>query len=136
MKFARVVFTIAGILGLLELVPLYFMYNIIGRQDPPLITHPGFYYGFAGTAIAWQVAFLMIGRDPARLRPVMLAAVIEKFTYSIAVITLFLQSRMHASDLPFGIQDLLFGGLFLTAFFKTAQSAASLKTISVSAPRS
>lgn len=136
MKFARPVFTIAGILGLLELVPLYFMYNVIGRQDPPVITHPGFYYGFAGTAIAWQVAFLMIGRDPIRLRPVMLAAIIEKLTYSIAVITLFLQSRMHASDLPFGIQDLLLGSLFLIAYFKTAQAAASLKAISASAQRS
>jgi hypothetical protein len=52
MKFAKIVFTIAGILGLLELVPLYFMYNLIRRQDPPAITHPGFYYGFVGTAIA------------------------------------------------------------------------------------
>ena len=35
MKFAKVAFTMAGILGLLELVPLYFMYNVIGRRDPP-----------------------------------------------------------------------------------------------------
>lgn len=130
MKFAKIVFTIAGILGLLELVPLYFIYNLIGRQDPPAITHPGFYYGFVGTAIAWQIGFLLIGRDPVRLRPIMIAAVIEKFTYSVAVISLVAQSRMHASDLPFGVQDLLLGILFLVAFFKTAQPAASLKTTS------
>jgi hypothetical protein len=134
MKFAKVVFTMAGILGLLELVPLYFMYNVIGRQDPPPITHPGFYYGFVGTALAWQIAFLMIGRDPVRLRPVMIAAVVEKFSYSVAVFVLVAQSRMHGSDLPFGIQDFTLGILFLTAFVKTAQPAASLKAISAPAP--
>jgi len=134
MKFAKVVFTIAGILGLLELVPLYFMYNLIGRQDPPAITHPGFYYGFVGTAIAWQIGFLVIGRDPVRLRPVMIAAVVEKLTYSIAVIALVTQSRMHGSDLAFGIQDLLLGILFLAAFFKTAQPAASVKAIFAAVP--
>jgi len=89
------------------------MYNVIGRQDPPVITHPGFYYGFVGTAIAWQIGFLMIGRNPVTLRPVMIAAAVEKFTYSVAVIVLVAQSRMHPSDLPFGVQDLLLGILFI-----------------------
>ena len=136
MRFARIVFTFAGVLGLIELVPLYFMFNIIGRQDPPVITHPGFFYGFVGTAIAWQIGFLIVGRDPARFRPLMIAAVIEKFTYSFAVIILYLQARMHASDLPFGIQDLLLGCLFLASFFKTGGPAASLKAISASPQRS
>jgi len=30
---------------------------------------PDFYYGFVGVAILWQIAFLAIGRDPIRLRP-------------------------------------------------------------------
>lgn len=123
MKFARIVFTVAGIVGLIELVPLYFMYNLIGRQDPPPITHPGFFYGFVGVAIAWQIAFLTIGRDPVRLRPMMIAAVVEKFTYAAAVVTLYSQTRMHASDLPFALVDLLFGILFIVSFIKTAQSA-------------
>ena len=46
MKFAKIVFWIAGIWGFLILTPLYFMFDVIGRQDPPAITHPGFYYGF------------------------------------------------------------------------------------------
>ena len=48
MKFAKVVFTIAGILGLIEITPLYFMFSLIGLQDPPPITHPAFFYGFVG----------------------------------------------------------------------------------------
>jgi hypothetical protein len=54
MKFAKIVFWGAGIWGVLVLTPLYFMYDLIGRQEPPPITHPGFYYGFAGVALAWQ----------------------------------------------------------------------------------
>lgn len=119
MKFARAVFLIAGILGLIEVVPLYFMFDVIGRQDPPPITHPGFYYGFIGVAVAWQIAFLTISRDPVRLRPVMIAAVIEKLSYVATVFTLYFQRRMHVSDLTFGVVDLIFACLFLAAFFKT-----------------
>jgi hypothetical protein len=120
MKFARAVFLVAGVLGLIELTPLYFMFVVIGRQDPPPITHPGFYYGFVGVALAWQIAFIVISRDPVRLRPIMIPAVIEKFIYAITFLALYLQSRIHLSDLVFGVVDLLFGILFLTAFFKTA----------------
>jgi hypothetical protein len=65
-RFARWVFLVAGVLGLAEIVPLYFLDNMIGRTEPPPITHPGFYYGFVGVALAWQVAFLIISRDPVR----------------------------------------------------------------------
>ena len=69
MTFARLVFRIAGVWGLLLLAPLYFMFDLIGRQDPPPITHPAFYYGFAGVALAWQIAFFIIAHDPVRFRP-------------------------------------------------------------------
>jgi hypothetical protein len=36
------------------------MFDLIGRQNPPAITHPGFYYGFITVGLAWQVAFLVI----------------------------------------------------------------------------
>ena len=48
MKFAKIIFWIAAIWGILVLTPLYFLFDTIGRQDPPPITHPGFYYGFVG----------------------------------------------------------------------------------------
>ena len=54
MKFAKIVFWVAGIWGLLVLTPLYFMFDLIGRNDPPPITHPGFFYGFVGLGLAWQ----------------------------------------------------------------------------------
>jgi hypothetical protein len=119
LRFAKIVFAIAGIWGILILTPLYFIFDLIGRQDPPPITHPAFYYGFVAVALAWQIAFLIIARDPVRLRPLMVAAVLEKFGYGGTFIVLYLQSRLTRGDLALGCIDLLFGVLFVTAFFKT-----------------
>jgi hypothetical protein len=123
MKFAKIVFLIAGIWGILILTPLYFMFNLIGRQDPPAITHPAFYYGFVGAGLAWQLAFFVISRDPVRFRPMIIPSIIEKFAYGIALVALFLQSRLHASDLTFGGVDLLFGMLFVVAYLRTPSPA-------------
>lgn len=119
MKFAKIVFWAAGIWGVLVLTPLYFMFDLIGRQDPPPITHPAFYYGFVGVGLAWQIAFLIIATNPVRFRPLMIACMVEKFSYGAALTVLFLQHRLHASDLTFGVVDLLFGVLFIVAFFRT-----------------
>jgi hypothetical protein len=119
MKFAKVVFWIAGIWGLLVITPLYFMFDLIGRKDPPAITHPGFYYGFVGVALAWQIAFLVIARDPVRLRPMMIPSVLEKFTYGIAVVALVMQGRMHRSDLVLAATDSILGLLFVIAYLQT-----------------
>jgi hypothetical protein len=120
MKFAKVTFWIATIWGILILTPLYFMFDLIGRQDPPPITHPAFYYGFVGAGLAWQFTFLVIARDPVRFRLMMLPSIFEKFSYSIALTTLYLQHRLHPSDFAFACIDLLFGILFVVAFLKTA----------------
>jgi len=119
MRFAKLVFWIAGVWGILVLTPLYFMFNVIGRQDPPLITHPGFYYGFVSVGLAWQIAFLLIARDPVRFRPMMIPSILEKFGYGASLIVLYLQGRLHASDLGFGGADLLLGALFVAAFLRT-----------------
>ncbi len=124
MKFAKVVFWVAGIWGFLVLTPLYFMFDLIGRNDPPPITHPGFFYGFAGAALAWQVAFILIATDSVRYRPLMIPSILEKASYGAAVIVLVLQQRMHRSDLVFAGTDLLLGVLFVIAYFKTRARSA------------
>ena len=124
MGFAKIAFRIAGILGLLVIPPLYFMFDLIGRTDPPPITHPGFFYGFAGLALSWQVAFLFISTDPARYRPLMIPSVLEKLTYGVAIVILVLQNRTRPSDLVFASTDLLLGALFVIAYFKTAPAAS------------
>jgi hypothetical protein len=123
MKFARIVFIVAGLWGILLLTPLYFMFDMISAQDPPAITHPAFYYGFTGVALAWQLAFFMIARDPVRLRPIMIPSILEKVGYGGAVIVLFAQGRMHPQDLAFGLVDIFLAALFVVAFVKTKPRA-------------
>ena len=119
MKFAKIVFRVAAIWGVLTITPLYFMLDWIGRKDPPAITHPGFFYGFTGAALAWQIAFFFIGRDPSRYRPLMIPSVFEKFSYAAAVIVLVMQGRTRSADLLFAFTDLLLGALFIIAYLKT-----------------
>jgi hypothetical protein len=119
MKLGKIVFRVAGIWGLLTLIPLYFMFNLIGQKDPPSITHPGFFYGFVGAALAWQLAFFIIATDPARYRTLMIPSVFEKFSYGIAVAILVSQGRMRSSDSLFGCVDFLLGILFVISYLKT-----------------
>lgn len=120
MKFAKIVFWVAFIWGVLVLTPLYFMFDVIGRKDPPPITHPGFYYGFVSVGLAWQFAFLVIARDPARFRLMMIPSILEKFGYGASLMALYLQHRLHPADLVFGGVDVLLGVMFLLAFFRTS----------------
>jgi hypothetical protein len=119
MKFAKIVFWIAGIYGVLVITPLYFIFDKIGQQDPPPITHPGFYYGFAGTALAWQIAFLVIATDPLRFRPMMIPSIIEKVTYVAAIVVLYSQHRVHPADLALAGVDSLLALLFVISFSRT-----------------
>ncbi|WP_425619348.1 hypothetical protein NA78x_003088 [Anatilimnocola sp. NA78] len=89
------------------------------HQYTPAITHPEFFYGFLGVAIAWQLAFLVIARDPVRYRLMMLPAVVEKYSFGIACIVLFLQQRLNFMIVPFACIDLLLGTLFIVSYLRT-----------------
>ncbi len=123
MSFARRVFLIAGIYGLIVLVPQYFLEGKIGRDTPPAITHPEFFYGFVGVALAWQAAFLIIARDPVRFRPMMIPAMLEKISFGVAAIALFAQGRLAAMMLAAGIVDLIFCALFVAAYRRTGAAS-------------
>jgi len=125
MKFAKIVFWVASIWGLLVLTPLFFIFDSIGRNDPPPITHPGFFYGFVTVALAFQFVFLVIARDPVRFRPIMIPSVFEKLSYATALVVLYFQHRIHVSDLVFAGTDFVLGLLFITALFKTRDVARS-----------
>jgi hypothetical protein len=126
MKFAKIVFWVAGIWGVVTLTPLYFIYDMIGRQDPPAITHPGFYYGFVGVALAWQFAFFVIAGNPQRFRAMMVPAVLEKVGFGAPCVLLYLQRRLSAGDMALGCIDLLLGVLFLIAFGATAVDSGEI----------
>jgi hypothetical protein len=124
MQFARRVFHIAGIYGLAVLVPQYFLEQRLGRDFPPPINHPEHFYGFIGVAAAWQIAFLIIARDPVRYRLIMIPGVLEKAAFGLAAVWLFAAGRVPGAILGFGLVDLMLGALFLVAFWKTGAEAA------------
>ncbi len=118
-RFARIVYTVAGIIGLIEIVPLYFYEATFNRTQPPAITHPEFYYGFLGVTLAWQVAFLVIARDPLRFRPLMPVSLIEKLLYPFAVGILYAAGRTRSEMVPAAMLDLVWLGLFWFAWIRT-----------------
>lgn len=133
MNFAKWVFRIAGTLGILQLAPLYFSEAQIGRDMPPAITHPEYYYGMIGVTLAWQFVFLLIASDPLRYRPLMLlAAILEKFSYAIVTIALFSQGRIPGLILAFGLLDLIYGIFFVAAYVKTKAVGTDLKRSEIS----
>jgi hypothetical protein len=124
MTFAKRVFRIAGIYGLLAVAPQYFLEARTGQDYPPPVTHPEFYYGFVGVTIAFQVVFLIIATDPVRYRPMMIAAMIEKASFAIAMPILYLQHRIPALVLGFSLIDLLLGVLFAVSYVRTSDATA------------
>jgi len=119
MKFARNVFLIAGVYGILVLTPLYFLEARIGRETPPAITHPEYFYGFIGVALVFQIVFLIIATDPQRYRPIVIPCVLEKVSYPVALIALMAQGRLYTSTLVVGSIDWIFAFLFVAALAKT-----------------
>lgn len=124
MTFVRRLYLVAGVYGLLVLLPQYFLEERIGRDAPPPITHPEHFYGFLGVALAWQLLFLLIARDPVRYRLAMLPAVVEKYSFGLAVVVLFLQRRVGPPVLAAGLVDLVLGSLFIVAFRRTPKAVA------------
>ncbi|HLO15860.1 MAG TPA: hypothetical protein VK206_13590 [Anaerolineales bacterium] len=121
MKFAKWVYRIAGIYGLLVLAPLLFLERVVSQTSPPAITHPEYYYGFAITGVAWQVAFLVISNDPQRFRPVMPVTWLEK-SYGLIAVVLYFENRVSSQVLVIGLIDLLLGALFIGAYVTTTQT--------------
>jgi hypothetical protein len=120
LRFAKIVFLVAGIYGIVVLTPLYFLESKIGRDAPPAITHPEYFYGFMGVALAWQVLFLALSRDPVRYRAMILPSILEKTGFGIALIVLLIQGRVPVSTFAVGSVDWIWAFLFLAAYLKTS----------------
>jgi hypothetical protein len=117
MTLAKWVFRLAGIYGVLALVPMYFAESQVAADKP--LNFPEFYYGFLGVALAWQVLFLVIATDPIRFRPAMLPAMLEKASFAIAVPILFALGRVSPGMLAPSLVDGVWLVLFGIAFART-----------------
>ena len=125
MRFAKYTFLIGGVYGLLVLLPYYFLENKVGVDDPPAITHPEFYYGFIGLASVFQLVFLLISTDPMRYRPLMIVSVLEKLSFGIAAIVLYVKGRLDGPFFLGGMVDLVLAVLFVASFLSTSDQPKS-----------
>ena len=122
MRFARFTFIGAGIWGIVVLMPLYWLIDVTGRAYSPPTDYPHFFYGFLSVAMAWQIAFLLIGSSPAKLRPLMIPGILEKLGHVGGVSVLYWNGRIAAIDAQAAIPDLLLAILFIVAFVRTRAS--------------
>lgn len=122
MRFAKRVYRVAGVYGVVVIVPMYFLEARIAHDSPPAITHPEYYYGFVGVTLAWQLLFLVLATDPPRYRPMMIPSILEKVSFGIALLVLFFQGRLPLSVLGLGSVDWIFALLFTAAFFITSRA--------------
>lgn len=126
MKFARIVFRIAGIYGILVMVPQYFMERKMGNDYPPAITHPEYYYSFIGVVVVFQLLFFLIASDPERYRSVMLIGVLEKLSLVPTFLLLFSQNRFPQHWIAPVVIDLVFASLFVASYVKLKKPAAGV----------
>jgi hypothetical protein len=116
LPFARRMFLVAGIYGVLVVTPLFFLESRLGEEYPPPITHPEWYYGFASVTLGWQIVYLMLWHDPLRYRPMLIPAIVGKGVFAASVLALFAQGRLEASFVLLPSIDLFFSALFVWAF--------------------
>jgi hypothetical protein len=119
MRFAKRVFIAAGVWGIAVLTPIYFLVDVTGRHYAQPADYPHFFYGFLSVAMAWQIAFFVIGSNPGRFRPLMIPAAIEKLGHVAVLAVLHGQGRIPAADAQAVWPELLLGLLFIVAFVKT-----------------
>ena len=115
MKFARWVFRIAGLYGIIVMAPMLFM----ERQMAPGAAHPVFFYAWVSTNLAWQILFLVLSTNPIRYRPMMLVCVLQKATAVIAIPWMYALGRVGGMWLGAATSDLIFAILFLAAYRAT-----------------
>ena len=118
MTFAKWVFTIGGLWGVLIIGSLFFLEAYVVSQTGPL-SHPDTYYGFAISTFAMQVGYLVIGRNPAAYRPFMLIGAGGKLAYAASCWALYAQGRIPVTVPALASPDLLLAVLFVVAWVKT-----------------
>ena len=123
MPFAKWAYRLAGIYGVIVLAPLLIAEPAIAARTGP-INYPEYYYGFTGSALVFQVLFLVMSTDPARFRPLMPVTILEKLVFPAAVWPLFLMGRTHGAVVVFSTIDLALAVVFLMAWLRTRPAAA------------
>jgi len=122
MKLAKWTFRTAGIFGLIVMVPMLFIEKLIEQIMPPVVNHPEFFYGFVLLNICWQILYLIVSKDPVRLRPMMIPAFLAKASGPIALLWLHFQDRISSQWVTTIYMDALFAILFLVSYWSIGKN--------------
>jgi hypothetical protein len=115
-RIARLTFLLAGIYGLIVLIPFYFLEAWIAGATPGGLSHAEYYYGFLGAASVMQLVYLTISSDPVRFRPLMPLCALAKTAFFLPVLILWAQGRIPAAALEFASIDALLAAAFIHAW--------------------
>ena len=117
MKTVRWIFLIAGIYGVLALIPVIF-----AELYAPPVASPEFYYGFAFLALVFQLIFFAVARDPVQLRGLIPICILEKLAFFGPAVVLYATGRLQIGG-PFlgAMIDGVLMLLFLFAWLKSRE---------------
>ena len=115
-RWVRFWFRGAAIYGTVALVG-----SLFGPAAPPAALLPQLAFTF--TALAFQFVFFLIGGDPVRYRPMMLAGVAEKLAFGAPALWLASAGMAPPAVMPFALIDLALGAGFLLAWRATPRLA-------------
>jgi len=119
MKFPKFALAGAGILGVIVLAPLYWLFDFGGRTYSPPTDYPHVLSGVVSVAMACQIALLAVTPDPLRFRPWQVPSILEKFGYFTAAAVFYSVAGIPALNARGAMPDLLLGLLCVVAVVKT-----------------
>ena len=119
MRFKNNAFWWGGAYGVLLAVAFFLGEKLIMAKMPPELTHPEYYYTFAGALLVWHLLYLYISNHMQQCRAIMPFATLEKISFAVPVLLLYATGRVKSLGLVGGaIVDLVWGALFFAAYVK------------------
>jgi hypothetical protein len=123
MRFAKWVFTLAAIYGLITIPLTYFAEPALVRRYGAL-SQPIWFYGFLGVVLVFQLVYLQTGRDPVRYRPFMWLSLLAKLSFVVTAAAMYAAGRTVLEQALVTAPDLVWSVLFAVAIAKTPKLAA------------
>jgi len=132
MRFRNNAFWWGGVYGVLLAVAFFLGEKVIVAKMPPELTHPEYYYAFAGALLVWHLLYLYIANHLQECRAIMPFATLEKISFALPVLALYASGRVTSLGLVGGaLVDLVWGALFFVTYVKLKPSltaAAAART--------
>jgi mannose-6-phosphate isomerase-like protein (cupin superfamily) len=130
MRFAKIVFLMAGSAGTLLVAPAFFLERWAGEIDPPAVNQAVYFYGFIAVVLVFQFFYLLIATNPIRYRLVMLLGCLGKGSFAITAIALYMAQRAAPLWLGLAAFDATWIVLFLIAFFRLSSGSSPATPLS------